>query len=171
MAVAIVLAAGLLGYLFSSPPPPAPDANVITLSARQTRTATPTVRTDDPERAERFVLSHLGQRLILPSISRAALQGVGIEEVAPGAHVPAFAFADSLTGRTVTLYAYTYALLQRHADRLELEGDILRQIEDAAPRRHPRPRRGQGARLAPPRRHLRRRHPRRRRGPPPTHPL
>ena len=132
VALAIVLAAGLLGYFFSSPPPPEVDTNVITLSARQTRAVTPTLRTGDAERAERFVRSHLGQRLTLPAIGEAALQGVAIEEVAPDVHVPAFVFADSLTGRPVTLYAYSYALLQRHADRLRLEGDIRRQIEDAA---------------------------------------
>lgn len=133
-ALAIIGAAGLLGYLLTVPQTPqAPEVNLITLSARQAGDATDlALRTNSPEQAERFVRDRLGWRLTVPSISGATLSGVGIEEVAPEVDVPVFVFSDQTTGRPVTLYAYTYALLQRFGDRIELERDILRQIENDA---------------------------------------
>ena len=131
VALAIILTSGLLGYLFSSPPPErGSNISVVTLSAERARAANLVLRTDAADRAERFVYDHFEQRLTVPTIAEATLSGVGVEEIADEASVPVFVFYDEITGQPITLYAYSYAFLQRHQDEIELEGDILRQIED-----------------------------------------
>ena len=133
VALAIILVSGLLGYLFSSPPPErGANASVVTLAVERARGADLVLRTDAADRAERFVHNHFGQRLTVPAIAEATLSGVGVEKIADEASVPVFVFYDEITGQSITLYAYSYAFLQQHQDQVELEGDILRQIEDDA---------------------------------------
>ena len=133
VALAIILVSGLLGYLFSSPPPErGSNVSVVTLSVERARGADLVLRTDAADRAERFVYNHFGQRLTVPTIAEATLSGVGVEKIADEASVPVFVFYDEITGQSITLYAYSYAFLQQHQDQVELEGDILRQIEDDA---------------------------------------
>jgi hypothetical protein len=71
----------------------------------------------------------MGSRITIPSINEATLQGVSIREVADDADVPVLLFQDIASGKSITIYVYSYAFLDRHERRLVLERDILRQIE------------------------------------------
>lgn len=126
----IILVAGLTGYAFSSLLRREPETNLINLSVEQADEYELDFRTDHPEQAERYVRDRLGWRVVLPGIEGAALQGVGIREVTTGVEAPAFAYEDEASGALVTVFVYNYTLLDRYDDRIVLERDILRQIED-----------------------------------------
>ena len=66
----------------------------------------------------------------MPGIDGAVLSGVAIVEIAPAVEIPAFIFQDPASDGRITLYAYTYALLDRYETRLQLERDILQQIQN-----------------------------------------
>ncbi len=126
----IILTAGLSGYFLSMLLERTPDVNLINLTARQAEDVAVLHATARPEEAERFVLDQLGWRLIVPAIDAARLEGVGLSEVAPGVQVPVILFRDDVTEQAIALYAYTYTLLDRFADRVRLEAEVLRQIEE-----------------------------------------
>lgn len=126
----VVAVAGLLGYGFTSLMNRGePDLNLISLSARQAESVVATFQTASPEQAERYIYDRLGSRITIPSISAATLQGVSIREVADNADVPVLLFQDIASDRSITIYVYSYAFLDRHEQRLVLERDVLRQIE------------------------------------------
>lgn len=126
----LILVAGLLGYAFSGLMRTAPETNVLTLSVEQAQVQNLVFETGDAAQAERYVRDRLGWRLVLPGIDGAVLRGVDIREIAKDIEVPVFFYADAASGEVFALYAYTYALLDRHADRLTMDRDILQQIED-----------------------------------------
>ena len=128
--VVTVAVAGLLGYGFTYLMNREPDLNLITLSARQAESIVVTFQTTSPEQAERYLFDRLGTRITIPLINDADLQGVSIREVVENADVPILLFEDASSNRSITIYVYTYAFLDRHENRLILEGDVLRQIED-----------------------------------------
>lgn len=126
----IITVAGLLGYFGSQAFQYTPDVNVITLSVDEAESFEPIFRTPSIEQAERWIQDRLDWRLTLPEIQQATLVGVGVSEIAAGVDVPAFSFTDRTTNESITLYAYSYGLLSRYADRLQLERDVLLQIEE-----------------------------------------
>lgn len=128
-ALVLIGTAGLLGYTIADLSRPEPDTNLITLSAEQAGRIQPTFRTGSPEQAERFIHDRLGWRLTVPTIDGASLAGVGISEVVPGVEAPAFLF-ENASGEPIVLFAYSYAFLDRFDDRIHLDADVLRQIED-----------------------------------------
>jgi len=129
----LILAVGALGYFASRSLEREPETNLITLALQQADAVRPTIRTDSPQQAEDFVQQELGWRLTLPTIDQAALTGVGLREVAPGVTVPVFLYDDTLDETDATalsLYVFSYALLDRHKEHIQLEPEILRQIQD-----------------------------------------
>jgi len=129
----LILAVGALGYFASRSLEREPETNLITLALQQADAVRPTIRTDSPQQAEDFVQQELGWRLTLPTIDQAALTGVGLREVAPGVTVPVFLYDDTLDDTDATalpLYVFSYALLDRHKEHIQLEPEILRQIQD-----------------------------------------
>jgi len=128
--VLIISMAGLLGYFGSQTFEYTPDVNVITLSVDQAKSFEPVFRTTSVEQAERWIQDHLQWRLTVPEIQQATLVGAGVSEIAPSVNVPAFVFTDQTTDKAITLYAYSYGLLSRYADRLQLDRDVLMQIEE-----------------------------------------
>ena len=126
----IIMVAGTMGYVFSELLRVEPETNLLNLSVAQSGAAEPGLPTGDPTEAERLVRERLGWRLMVPIIDQATLAGVDVREITDGVTVPVFVYTDDPTGQPITLYAYTYTLLDRHADRIRLERDILQQIEE-----------------------------------------
>ncbi len=126
----LIITTGLLGYGLSTlTPVPRIDNNLITRSADAADALQPTFRTASPEQAERYVRSRLNWRLTVPTIQDALLLGVGFRTFAPGLEVPVFLYEDHVSGTTIAVHTYTYALLERHPNRMQLNRDILLQIE------------------------------------------
>ena len=128
-AVLLILTVGLIGVFVSRLLSSEPESDLIVLSVEQAPSAEAVLETNRPDRAEAFVESQFDWALTLPSIEQATLLGVGTTEITDGTRVPVFLYRDDLTGETLTLYAFTYALLRSDDTRLRLAPDILRQIE------------------------------------------
>lgn len=128
--VVIVAVAGLLGYGFSSLMQRSPKANLIALSASQAVEVEANFQTTSAEQAERYVYDRLGRRVTVPSIDRAALQGVSICDISEGAEVPVLVYSDTRGTGSVVVYIYSYAFLDRYGESLVLGRDILGQIEE-----------------------------------------
>ena len=126
----IVAVAGLLGYGFSSLMQRSPKANLIALSASQAVEVEASFQTASAEQAERYVYDRLGRRVTVPTIDRAALQGVSIRTIADDAEVPVLVYSDVRGTGSVVVYIYSYAFLDRYGESLVLGRDILGQIED-----------------------------------------
>ncbi len=129
----LILGIGAIGYLTSRSLDREPETNLITLAVRQADAVRPSIETGSAEQAENFVRDELNWLLTLPTIDDAVLTGVGSREVAPGVTVPVFLFDDTLDetdGPAITLYVFSYALLERHKEHIQLEPEILRQIQD-----------------------------------------
>lgn len=125
----LIAVAGMLGYAFTRFTERTPDINLISITARQASSVEASFHTTSAEQAERYIYDRLGSRVTLPTIDEAALQGVSIRSVVDGAEVPVVVFLDVSTSRPIAVYVYSYAFLDRHADEVILENDILRQIE------------------------------------------
>ncbi len=128
----LILMAGLLGYIGQAALQTPDNPNVIAMAARHADDATLSLTTDSPEQAAAHVRERLNWRLNVPTIDDAALLGAGVSELASGIAVPTFIYADrgGPSEQRVVLYALSYALLDRHADRLFLERSILTAIAD-----------------------------------------
>lgn len=129
----LITSVGTLGYLASRSMERTPETNLITLSVQQADHLTPTLATSSPGEAEEYVRDAMDRRLTLPTIDRAALTGVTLHEITPGATVPVFLYEDTFAGDDalqITLYVFNYALLDRFEDRLQLERAIKQQIQD-----------------------------------------
>lgn len=133
--IVLVGAAGYAAAAFLSQPP---ERDLVTLTARHEASVDPSLDASTPAQAERRVQELLGRRLALPAIDSASFEGLRLTEIAPGARVPVFLYTDDATGQPLRLYAYTYALLGRHAERLRLDESLLRQLEEAGAVRHVR---------------------------------
>lgn len=127
----IIGAAGATGYLAQRLLTTPPETNVLRLSAQRAGRPRLTLQTSQPAAAARFIRNHLGQRLSIPEIEQATLRNVRIVEVTPGARVPVLRYEDTAGGAPLTIYAYSYALLDRHEERLHLDADILRTLAEA----------------------------------------
>ena len=128
----LILGVGAIGYVTSQSLEREPETNLITLAVRQADAVRPSIQTGSPEQAEDFVRDELNWLLTLPTIDDAVLTGVGSREVAPGITVPVFLFDDTLDetdGPAITLYVFSYALLDQHKEHIQLEPEILRQIQ------------------------------------------
>ena len=131
MVTLLIVAVGLMGYFASRSVEEPPETNLITLSVNQADDLTATFPTSSLRQAEEYVRGNLGQRMTLPTIDGATLTGVGVRKPAPDVSVPAFFYRDEREdGQTLVLYVYNYALLNQFEDRLSLEPDILRQIQE-----------------------------------------
>ncbi|HMB91883.1 MAG TPA: hypothetical protein VKP65_13605 [Rhodothermales bacterium] len=127
----LIIVVGLTGYFASRSVEETPETNLITLSVKQAEDLTATFPTSSLRQAEEYVRGNLGQRMTLPTIDGATLTGVGVRKPAPDVSVPAFFYQDEReAGQTLVLYVYNYALLNQFEDRLSLEPDILRQIQE-----------------------------------------
>lgn len=137
-AVLLIVTAGLAAYLLSatlrsSPEDASPSAaSVIELTARQANDLQPMVTTHVASEAAAVVRNELGWQLAVPTVDAAELRGVSIVELASDARVPAFLFSDSTSGERITVYAFSYAFLDRNADRLALSTTVRQAIEDEA---------------------------------------
>lgn len=127
----VIAIAGLLAYTLSSLLQKEPDTNLLTLSAGIVDHLDITFRTNSPEQAERYVYDRLDWRLIIPGIDQTTLVGVCISEIVQGIEVPVFLFNDVMSNERITLFVYSYALLDQLNDRVALGRDILRQIEES----------------------------------------
>ncbi len=126
----IVAVAGLLGYGFSSLMRQNPKANLISLSAGQALDVQAGFQTASAEQAERYVYDRLGRRITVPTIDRAALQGVSIRSISDGAEVPVLIYQEAGDAGSIVVYVYSYAFLDRFEESLVLDPDVLRQIEE-----------------------------------------
>ena len=126
----LILTAGMAGYIGSALFSPIPEHDLITLSVEKAPRVETILQTSNLDEAERFVRHQLQWRLTVPEISEAHLTGVGISEVAQNVRVPVFLYTDESEQHEgpITVYAYTYALLDRFADRIRLNRDILTNI-------------------------------------------
>lgn len=131
MGVLLVVTAALVGYIGTRlVPEPVVETDLLLLSAQQAETIKPLFHSGSAEQAERYVYDRLGWRLTVPDIHGLVLDGVDISEIVPGVEVPAFVFESDSGDERVVLYAYNYALLDRHRDQIRLARDVLSQIED-----------------------------------------
>ncbi len=130
MTIFLILAAGFIGYLGSNVLMKQPDANLLTLSASKAPRVETVLATTDQAEAEKFVQQQMRWRLTLPDIEQSEFTGVGISEIADDVRVPVFLYKDNVDtdSEYITLYAFTYALLDQYADRIQLQSDILEAI-------------------------------------------
>ena len=127
----LIISAGLAGYIGSEMLQTAPDANLISLSARKAKRIKPILTTSDRNEAQQFIVNHLDWRLNLPKIDGSIIKGVGISEIVSGVRVPVFLYEDESEGNTnVTVYAITYALLDEFQNQIELSQETLTAISD-----------------------------------------
>lgn len=133
LAVVFIVATGLGGYALSSylaAPSAPPSTDLIQLSAQQAEAVRPNLETPSAAEAERFVAEQLGRRIAVPRIDSATLRGVSIVEMDAGVQVPAFVFSDVPSNQTITTYAYTYAMIDRFGDRVQLTRDVRQELQD-----------------------------------------
>jgi DNA-directed RNA polymerase specialized sigma24 family protein len=130
-ALVLITLAALIGYYTTSFfPEEEPEVDLVLLSTQQAGAIRPMLDPGSPEQAERFVQDRLGWRVTVPDIDGARLTGLGISEIAEGVEVPVFLYEDAEQQQTITLYTYSYALLDRFSDRIRLTRDVLNQIEN-----------------------------------------
>ena len=130
VALLLIAAAGGMGYLTTAVLDGTAETDLAAFSAQQAADVDIRLRTDRAERAEQFVRDELGRRVRVPQIESAALRGVGVAEVASSERVPVFLFRDAASGRSLTAYAYDYALLDRTGERLRLDTTLRRRLRE-----------------------------------------
>ncbi len=129
MTVFLILSTGFIGYIGSTFFQGARDTNLLTLSAARASRVETVLSTSDPSEAEQFVLHQMNWRLELPAIENVELTGVGINEITDDVRVPVFLYNDNANpDNHITIYAFTYALLDEYPDRIQLQPDILTAI-------------------------------------------
>ncbi len=106
-----------------------PERNAIALAVRHANRFIPDLETDSPERAHRYLLTHLGEDVPLPEINDAFLTGTAVGEIAAGSRVAVLRYQDRLTAEPITIYALTYRFLDAHAEDIQLSTDVRRQIQ------------------------------------------
>ena len=128
----LILTAGLAGYIGSEMLRTPPNPDLISLSVKQSKRIKPILSTSDREEAEDFIVNHLDWRLSLPEISGSQIEGVGISEISSGIRVPVFLYSTRENEQTqeVTLYAFTYALLDEFQSQIQLSSETLAAIAE-----------------------------------------
>lgn len=139
LVVAIGIAYGVSRLQPSSPPSStAPD--LPSLSARAADTLRPTYETADPAAAQAFIRTTWQRRIATPSVTGATLQGVGVLRVGePG--VPAFVFAEDDGTESITVLAFSYAVVDQLGDQVQLDASLR---DDLAENEAPIPRTSDG---------------------------
>ncbi|MDZ4699574.1 MAG: hypothetical protein SH809_07705 [Rhodothermales bacterium] len=126
----LIVCAGLLGYVGSEWLVRPADPNLVSLAIHHADSAHLDTSTAEPSVAEQFIRERLNWRLSAPVITEAPLLGAGVTELAPDIFVPTLIYADGPDAGRVVVFAFTYAMLDRFADRLFLERSILTAIAD-----------------------------------------
>ena len=136
VALSLIVTAGFFGYIGSTLFYSEPDSDLITISAKKARRAKPILATTDRLEAQEFIGNHMDWKLSLPAIAGTSIQGVGISEVVNDVRVPVFLYEPSESQREtnsaspVTVYAYTYALLDQNREKIALDEKTLAAIAD-----------------------------------------
>ena len=128
--LALVVSAGLLGYVGSEWLVRPADPSLVSLAIRHADEARLGAATDVPADAEQFIRERLNWRLTAPVIAEAPLLGAGVTELAHDVFVPTLLYSDGPEEERIVVFALTYAMLDRFADRLFLERTILTAIAD-----------------------------------------
>ena len=128
----LIATAGLIGVLISqSTSPASPERlDLISITARQADALHLTLETTQRIEAEQFFARRLGRRFSVPVLGGASLEGVGTVPLAPSAEVPALRYADGSTGAAITVYALSYALLDRLSPHAQLSPRILSRLQE-----------------------------------------
>ncbi len=119
LALLLIAAAGLIGYILSRPGEAPGGPDVLARSVEAAGDLRHILGTDQPAEAQQFVRDEFGWRVGVPTFATATLRGVAIARTAPAVEVPVFLYADG-DGRDVAVFAYSYALLDQVPDRLTL---------------------------------------------------
>ena len=130
VAVLSIVGAGLVGYVASAVLESPPDANIVTISAARMSSVDIDLPTTSAAEIESYLYDHAARPVRVPQIEQASLLGAGMTEVVEGVHIPVLLYDDEASGDQVPVFVYSYALLDRHADQLRLERDVMQQIED-----------------------------------------
>lgn len=132
LALLLVAAAALIGYVVSRPSADSRSPNALVRSAEAARDLTPLLDTEDPLEAQQFVRSEFGWRVGVPLFGREPrLRGVAVAPVAPSVEVPVFLYDDA--EGEVAVFVYSYALLDQVPDRLRLAPTDYEDLAGAAP--------------------------------------
>lgn len=131
VALVLILAAGALGYGVTAYLSQPPERDLLILVAGHDVAEAPKLVTIPPDQAEQRLLDALDQRVVLPTIDAATYEGLLIDEVVTGIRSPVFFYRDRQADRPLRVYAFTYGLLEKYPDRLQLGQDVLRLLERA----------------------------------------
>ena len=127
----LIITAGLAGYVGSEMLQTDPDPNLVSLSARKAKRIKPILTTTDRTEAQEFIINHLDWRLTPPVIDSSTIKGVGISEIVEGVRVPVFLYENEAQSNSdVTVYAYSYAILDQFQNQIELSDETLTAITD-----------------------------------------
>ena len=120
-----LLLLGAAAYVFTLAvsPTSGPDPSLTTFSARRVAEVSAPAPTATPAEAMRVLRDEWNRRVAVPSVTGAALQGIGHLTVESDLRVPALAYADSTANGRITVFAYNYALIDRIGDRATLAPD------------------------------------------------
>jgi len=126
-----ILLLGAAAYVFTLAfsPSPEPDPTLTAFSARQVGAVSAPIQTNTPADAVRLLREEWQRRVNVPSIRNASLVGVSHLTVGPRLEVPALLYADSVDTGRITVFAYSYALLDRIGDPVQLDIDARRTLE------------------------------------------
>lgn len=132
LALLVIAAAALIGYVLSRPDGREAGSDVLTRSVEAAGKLRLVLETDTPAEARQFVREEFGWRVGVPVFEAAPLRGVAIAQTAPAVEVPVFLYAD-VEDHNVAVFAYSYALLDQVPDRLRLTAVDYDDLDDGAP--------------------------------------
>jgi hypothetical protein len=132
LAVLIIAAAALIGYVLSRPNGREAGSDALARSVEAAGELRLVLETDTPAEARQFVREDFGWRVGVPVFEAIPLRGVAIAQTAPAVEVPVFLYADA-EGRNVAVFAYSYALLDQVPDRLRLADVDYDDLDDGTP--------------------------------------
>lgn len=132
LALLVIAAAALIGYVLSRPSGREADADALARSLEAAGRLQLRLETDTPAEARRYVRDEFGWRVGVPVFEAVPLRGVAIAQTAPAVEVPVFLYADA-EDRNVAVFAYSYALLDQVPDRLRLTAADYDKLDEGAP--------------------------------------
>lgn len=133
LAVLVIgLGALLFQMAFDGQSPEPTGQSLVVLTAQQATDVRPSITTSEPTEVQRFLSGELGRSVMVPDIAEAPLTGASTKEVISGMEIPVLLFTDRQTGNPLTVFVYSYALLDRFSNRVYLEQDVLEQLENEA---------------------------------------